>query len=323
MTAERMDICPPCGGCRQRLSEFGGPDTPVPRPAGRPARDDHGRRAAPARVRPRAPVSWREAARVLMTSARGLRPRVGVVLGSGLSVAEAVREPTVVDYDDLPASRVDGRRSRRARGRGRIGGVPVAVLQGRAHVYEGGDLDAIRTPMRALRRAGAEILVLTNAAGSLRAEVGPGRAHGDHRSHQPEQHERAHRPERRRDRPALPEPARRVRPRAARGAARGRGSSASSLPRASTSLSPGPTFETPAEIRAFGRSAPTPWGCRPSTRRGRAPRRAASGGGVRDHQLAEGMAESRSATSRRCATRPGGRRPRATPGALQVESLSG
>src|SRR4029078_1760004 len=58
---------------------------------------------------------------------------------------------------------------------GRIGDVPVAVLQGRAHVYEGGDLDALRTPVRALHAAGAEILVLTNAAGSLRSEIGPGR----------------------------------------------------------------------------------------------------------------------------------------------------
>ena len=53
--------------------------------------------------------------------------------------------------------------------------MPVAVLQGRAHVYEGGDLERIRVPVRALRAAGAEILVLTNAAGSLREEVGPGR----------------------------------------------------------------------------------------------------------------------------------------------------
>jgi xanthosine phosphorylase len=57
---------------------------------------------------------------------------------------------------------------------GRVGDVPVVVLQGRAHVYEGGDLEAIRTPVRALRAAGAEILVLTNAAGSLRADVRPG-----------------------------------------------------------------------------------------------------------------------------------------------------
>jgi xanthosine phosphorylase len=58
---------------------------------------------------------------------------------------------------------------------GSIAGVSVALLQGRAHLYEGGDLDALRVPVRALRGAGAEILILTNAAGSLRPEVGPGR----------------------------------------------------------------------------------------------------------------------------------------------------
>jgi xanthosine phosphorylase len=58
---------------------------------------------------------------------------------------------------------------------GRMGDVPVAVLQGRAHLYEGTDLERLRTPVRALRAAGAEILVLANAAGSLRAELEPGR----------------------------------------------------------------------------------------------------------------------------------------------------
>jgi xanthosine phosphorylase len=107
----------------------------------------------------------------------GIHPRVGIVLGSGLgAVADAVAEPTVIDYADLPGfprPTVAGHGGRAVLGQ--IGGVPVAVLQGRAHVYEGGDFDAIRTPIRALRAAGAEILVLTNAAGSLHAEVGPGR----------------------------------------------------------------------------------------------------------------------------------------------------
>jgi xanthosine phosphorylase len=58
---------------------------------------------------------------------------------------------------------------------GRIGGVPVVALQGRAHLYEGVGLDRIRTPVRALKAAGAEIVLLTNAAGSLRADLGPGR----------------------------------------------------------------------------------------------------------------------------------------------------
>jgi xanthosine phosphorylase len=101
---------------------------------------------------------------------------VGIVLGSGLgAVADAVEDPIVVGYEDLPGfprPTVHGHAGRAVLGS--LGGVPVAVLQGRAHLYEGGDLDALRTPVRALRAAGAEILVLTNAAGSLRPSVGPG-----------------------------------------------------------------------------------------------------------------------------------------------------
>jgi xanthosine phosphorylase len=103
-------------------------------------------------------------------------PRVGIVLGSGLgAVADAVEDPVVVGYEELPGfprPTVFGHAGRAVLGT--ISGVPVAVLQGRAHLYEGGDLDTLRTPVRALRAAGAEIVVLTNAAGSLRPSVGPG-----------------------------------------------------------------------------------------------------------------------------------------------------
>jgi xanthosine phosphorylase len=106
----------------------------------------------------------------------GFRPHVGVILGSGLgAVADAVEDPTVIGYDQLPGfprPTVAGHAGQVVQGE--IGGVPVAILQGRAHLYEGGPVDQIREPVRWLRRAGAEILVLTNAAGSLRAEVGPG-----------------------------------------------------------------------------------------------------------------------------------------------------
>jgi xanthosine phosphorylase len=116
-------------------------------------------------------------AAAVLTQRGGVRPRVGIVLGSGLgAVADAVADATAIDYSDLPGfprPTVAGHGGRAVLGR--IGDVPVAVLQGRAHVYEGGDLDEIRVPVRALHAAGAEILVLTNAAGSLRAEVGPGR----------------------------------------------------------------------------------------------------------------------------------------------------
>ncbi len=104
------------------------------------------------------------------------QPRVGIVLGSGLgAVADAVEEPVVVGYAELPGfprPSVEGHAGKAVIGS--IGGVPVAVLQGRGHLYEGGDPEAVRTPVRALRAAGASVLVLTNAAGSLRPEVGPG-----------------------------------------------------------------------------------------------------------------------------------------------------
>ena len=57
---------------------------------------------------------------------------------------------------------------------GAIAGVSVAVMQGRAHLYEGGDVAEVISPVRTLAAAGAKVLVLTNAAGSLREEVGPG-----------------------------------------------------------------------------------------------------------------------------------------------------
>jgi xanthosine phosphorylase len=102
---------------------------------------------------------------------------MGIVLGSGLgAVADSVEDANVVGYEALPGfprPSVEGHEGRAVLGR--IGNVPIAVLQGRAHLYEGTDLDRLRTPVRALRAAGAEILVLTNAAGSLRAELEPGR----------------------------------------------------------------------------------------------------------------------------------------------------
>jgi xanthosine phosphorylase len=112
----------------------------------------------------------------VMNERSGLRPRVGVVLGSGLgAAADAVEDPTAIDFGELPGFPRPGVAGHGGQAvLGKIGEVPVAVLRGRAHVYEGGDLDQIRTPVRALRAAGAEILVLTNAAGSLRPDVGPG-----------------------------------------------------------------------------------------------------------------------------------------------------
>jgi xanthosine phosphorylase len=119
-------------------------------------------------------MSASEAAAVLT---RHLRPRVGIVLGSGLgAVADAVADATAVPYTDLPGfprPSVAGHAGQAVLGH--LGDVPVAVLMGRAHFYEGGDPTPRTTPVRALHAAGVEVLVLTNAAGSLRAELGPGK----------------------------------------------------------------------------------------------------------------------------------------------------
>jgi len=57
---------------------------------------------------------------------------------------------------------------------GHLGGQPVACLRGRAHYYEHGQADAMKVPVRVLRGAGCGILFLTNAAGSTRPDMGPG-----------------------------------------------------------------------------------------------------------------------------------------------------
>jgi xanthosine phosphorylase len=104
-------------------------------------------------------------------------PRLGIILGSGLgAVAEALEDAVTIPYTELPdfpAPSVHGHAGTLALGT--LAGVSVACLQGRKHVYEGGDPGAMRGPVRTLRALGAEALFVTNAAGSLNAEVGPGR----------------------------------------------------------------------------------------------------------------------------------------------------
>jgi xanthosine phosphorylase len=113
---------------------------------------------------------------VIAERAPGFAPRLGIVLGSGLgAVAEALEDPVTIPYGELPgfpAPGIAGHAGTLALGT--LAGLPVACLQGRRHVYEGGDPGAMRGPVRALKEAGADALLVTNAAGSLRPEVGPG-----------------------------------------------------------------------------------------------------------------------------------------------------
>ena len=116
------------------------------------------------------------AAAVIEREAAGRRPRLGLILGSGLGgLADALQDATAIGYADLPGFPEPGVAGHGGKLiLGTLEGLPVACLQGRRHVYEGGDPGAMRAPVRALRRAGAVALLVTNAAGSLRPSSPPG-----------------------------------------------------------------------------------------------------------------------------------------------------
>ncbi len=104
-------------------------------------------------------------------------PEVGVILGSGLDAfAAAPAEPVSIPYTDIPhwpRSTVAGHTGRLVAGR--VGGKVVAVLAGRAHLYEGHPAAAVIFPTRVLGRLGIRTLILTNAAGGVRPSFGAGR----------------------------------------------------------------------------------------------------------------------------------------------------
>ena len=103
-------------------------------------------------------------------------PRVGVVLGSGLGeFADRVSARTVLAFTDIPHFKgvtVAGHAARLVLGR--VGDVPVAVLQGRIHYYEGHEIGEVVFPLRVLAKLGARSLLLTNAAGGIRPSFRPG-----------------------------------------------------------------------------------------------------------------------------------------------------
>jgi purine-nucleoside phosphorylase len=105
-----------------------------------------------------------------------LKPRVGVILGSGLgSFVENVKIEADIPYSDIPsfyAPTVEGHKGRLVLGH--VGDVPVAVLQGRVHYYEGHSMAEVVYPTRTLAMLGIETLVLTNSAGGLEPKMRPG-----------------------------------------------------------------------------------------------------------------------------------------------------
>ena len=107
----------------------------------------------------------------------GRQPRIGLVLGSGLNeLAASLKDAIEIEYSDIPrfpTPTVAGHHGRLIVGS--LGGVEVACLQGRVHAYEGQPADKLGYGVRTLAGLGVGTMILTNAAGSLRADVGPGR----------------------------------------------------------------------------------------------------------------------------------------------------
>jgi purine-nucleoside phosphorylase len=104
------------------------------------------------------------------------RPRVGLILGSGLnSLADSVQNPEIIPYGELPhwpVSTVQGHSGQLVIGE--LEGQPVFVMQGRIHFYEGYSMSQITLPVRVMLRLGLEMMFVTNAAGGVNPEFVPG-----------------------------------------------------------------------------------------------------------------------------------------------------
>jgi purine-nucleoside phosphorylase len=117
-----------------------------------------------------------EAARFINSKCGSRKPRVGVVLGSGLGgVADAVEEAVEISYDEVPyfpVSTVEGHAGKLIIGT--LGGIDVLLMKGRFHFYEGYSMQEITLPVRVFSLLGIQSLILTNAAGGTAKHLSPG-----------------------------------------------------------------------------------------------------------------------------------------------------
>jgi len=116
-----------------------------------------------------------QAAQFILARA-SLRPHIALVLGSGLGgFADELQDAVRIPYADIPffpRSTALGHAGTLVTGT--MDGIAVAVMQGRAHFYEGYSLQQVVFPVRVFGRMGVKAIVLTNAAGGIRTEYGRG-----------------------------------------------------------------------------------------------------------------------------------------------------
>ena len=116
-----------------------------------------------------------QAAQFVLTRTK-LRPKIAVVLGSGLGAfADELNELTRIPYQEIPSfprSTAVGHAGVLAIGK--CEGIPLAAMQGRVHMYEGYSAQEVAFPMRVLGRMGVRAAILTNAAGGINLEYKQG-----------------------------------------------------------------------------------------------------------------------------------------------------
>jgi purine-nucleoside phosphorylase len=194
-----------------------------------------------------------ERAAALVRERTPLRPKVAIVLGTGLGgFAGRLADQVAIPYSEIPhfpRPTVEGHAGRLVLGS--FAGTPLAVMQGRVHAYEGYTPGQVIFPIRVLARLGIKTLIVTNAAGGIRTDLAPGQLVliNDHINYT------GYNPLAGPNDPRLGERffdmsdayARRLRQLAHRAAA----AAGITLPEGVYLGLTGPSFETPAEIRAF------------------------------------------------------------------------
>lgn len=121
-------------------------------------------------------INYQEAAEFIKEKMGAISPKIAIVLGSGLGVlSDEIKDKVIIKYQDIPnfpVSTVAGHAGELIIGK--LEDVPVIAMNGRFHYYEGYDLKDVTYPIRVFKLLGIEELILTNAAGGINTNYKPG-----------------------------------------------------------------------------------------------------------------------------------------------------
>lgn len=109
-------------------------------------------------------------------SPKGLEPKVGIVLGSGLGrLSDEIEDPVTIPYKDIPGFPVSTAIGHKGNFIiGSLSGKTVIAMQGRIHYYEGYEMETVTLPIRVMKVLGIEYLLVSNAAGGVNSSYHPG-----------------------------------------------------------------------------------------------------------------------------------------------------